>query len=214
MNDQKATNVTWEHGEVSREDRYRILKQRGATIWFTGLSGSGKSTIAIALERELFEQGKLSYRLDGDNVRMGINKNLGFSEQDRTENIRRIGEVAKLFGDAGTISLSSFISPYKADRDEVRKLHEDAGIDFIEVFVDCSLAVAEQRDPKGLYKKARAGEIKHFTGIDDPYEPPVKPEIHLRTDQMTLEQEVRIVLDHLQAHGFIQVETFDKAAAV
>jgi len=134
---QKATNVTWQDGEVSRQDRFTILKQRGATIWFTGLSGSGKSTIAIALERALYKIGKLSYRLDGDNVRLGINKNLGFSEEDRKENIRRIGEIAKLFGDAGVISLSSFISPYTADRDEVRHLHEQAGLEFIEVHVDC-----------------------------------------------------------------------------
>lgn len=203
MANQKATNVTWQGGEVSREDRFNILRQRGATIWFTGLSGSGKSTIAVALERALYNIGKLSYRLDGDNVRLGINKNLGFSEEDRKENIRRIGEVAKLFGDAGVISLSSFISPYKADRDEVRELHQQTGLEFIEVFVDCSLAVAEERDPKGLYKKARAGEIKNFTGIDDPYEAPTIPEIHLKTDEMTLEQEVQIVLDHLEQNGFI-----------
>ena len=214
MADQKATNVTWQEGEISRTDRYQILQQRGATIWFTGLSGSGKSTIAVALERALFNIGRLSYRLDGDNVRLGINKNLGFSEADRTENIRRIGEVAKLFGDAGVISLSSFISPYKADRDEVRELHRQAGLDFIEVFVDCSLEVAEQRDPKGLYKKARAGEIKNFTGIDDPYEAPENPEIHLHTDQMTLEEEVRIVLDHLRGNGFIQLGANISAAAV
>ncbi len=203
MANQKATNVTWHDGEVSREDRFDILRQRGATIWFTGLSGSGKSTIAVALERALFNLGKLSYRLDGDNVRLGINKNLGFSEADRTENIRRIGEVAKLFGDAGVLSLSSFISPYKADRDEVRSLHEAAGLEFIEVFVDCSLEEAEKRDPKGLYKKARAGEIKNFTGIDDPYEAPSKAEIHLKTDEMTLDQEVQIILDHLDANDFI-----------
>lgn len=203
MAKQKATNVTWHDGEISREDRYSILRQRGATIWFTGLSGSGKSTIAVALEQALYKMGKLSYRLDGDNVRLGINKNLGFSEEDRKENIRRIGEVAKLFGDAGVISLSSFISPYKADRDEVRSLHENAGLNFIEVFVDCSLAEAEKRDPKGLYKKARAGEIKNFTGIDDPYEAPVNPEIHLKTDEMTVEQEVAIVLEHLTANGYI-----------
>jgi adenylylsulfate kinase len=211
VTDQKATNVTWHDGEISREDRFDILRQRGATVWFTGLSGSGKSTIAVALERALFQKGKLSYRLDGDNVRLGINKNLGFSEADRTENIRRIGEVAKLFGDAGVLSLSSFISPYKGDRDEVRQLHEQAGLEFIEVFVDCSLAEAEKRDPKGLYKKARAGEIKNFTGIDDPYEAPVNPEIHLHTDEMTLEQEVQIVLDHLEQNGFISREMLSRA---
>lgn len=211
MIDQKATNVTWQEGEVSREDRFTILRQRGATIWFTGLSGSGKSTIAVALEQALYNIGKLSYRLDGDNVRLGINKNLGFSEPDRKENIRRIGEVAKLFGDAGVISLSSFISPYKADRDEVRQLHEQAEIQFIEVFVDCSLAVAEKRDPKGLYKKARAGEIKNFTGIDDPYEAPANPEIHLHTDEMTVEQEVQIVLDHLKENGLVLRQQFTRA---
>jgi len=211
---QKATNVTWQDGEVSRQDRFTILNQRGATIWFTGLSGSGKSTIAVALEQALYRIGKLSYRLDGDNVRLGINKNLGFSEEDRKENIRRIGEVAKLFGDAGVISLSSFISPYKADRDEVRELHENAGLEFIEVHVDCSLAVAEERDPKGLYKKARAGEIKNFTGIDDPYEAPASPEIHLHTDQTTVEQEVQIILDHLADNGFIVPPHVDEAAAL
>ena len=211
MANQKATNVTWQDGEVSREDRFDILSQRGATIWFTGLSGSGKSTIAVALERALFNIGKLSYRLDGDNVRLGINKNLGFSEADRTENIRRIGEVAKLFGDAGVLSLSSFISPYMADRDEVRALHEAAGLEFIEVFVDCSLAEAEKRDPKGLYKKARAGEIQNFTGIDDPYEAPTRAEIHLHTDEMTLEEEVRIILEHLESNGFIMQESRTRA---
>jgi len=211
MAEQKATNVTWHGGDVSREDRYEILRQKGATIWFTGLSGSGKSTIAVALERALFTMGKLSYRLDGDNVRLGINKNLGFSGEDRKENIRRIGEVAKLFGDAGTISLSSFISPYKADRDEVRALHEAAGLAFVEVHVDCTLATAEERDPKGLYKKARAGQIKNFTGIDDPYEPPVDPEIHLHTDQMTLEQEVQIVVDYLLANDIIREKWFTRA---
>lgn len=214
MTTQKATNVTWQDGEVSRQDRFAILKQRGATIWFTGLSGSGKSTIAIALEQALYSIGKLSYRLDGDNVRLGINKNLGFSEEDRKENIRRIGEIAKLFGDAGVISLSSFISPYTADRDEVRHLHEQAGLEFIEVHVDCSLAVAEERDPKGLYKKARAGEIKNFTGIDDPYEAPGVPEIHLHTDKMSLEEEVQIILDHLTENGFIVPPHVDETAAL
>ena len=206
MVDQKATNVVWHDGEVSRQDRYQILRQTGATIWFTGLSGSGKSTIAVALEKALYDLGKLSYRLDGDNVRLGINKNLGFSEEDRSENIRRIGEIAKLFGDAGTLSLSSFISPYTKDRDGVRELHDAADLRFVEVFVDCSLEVAEARDPKGLYKKARAGEIKNFTGIDDPYEAPVRPEIHLHTDQMTLEEEVRIIIGYLVANGIIKTE--------
>jgi len=211
MAEQKATNVTWQDGEISREDRFEILRQKGATIWFTGLSGSGKSTIAVALEQVLFNMRKLSYRLDGDNVRLGINKNLGFSEQDRTENIRRIGEIAKLFGDAGTIALSSFISPYKEDRDEVRALHEAADLEFVEVFVDCSLAVAESRDPKGLYRKARAGQIKNFTGIDDPYEAPAIPEIHLKTDEMTLEQEVSIIIDYLIDHGIISRSYYTRA---
>ena len=211
MAKQIATNVTWHDGEVSREDRHEILRQKGATVWFTGLSGSGKSTIAVALERVLFDMGKLSYRLDGDNVRLGINKNLGFTEADRTENIRRIGEIAKLFGDAGTIALSSFISPYRGDRDEVRTLHEAANLNFVEVHVDCALEEAEKRDPKGLYKKARAGEIKNFTGIDDPYEAPSEPEIHLRTDQMTLEEEVAIVIDYLAENGIIKREYFTRS---
>jgi len=211
MAKQIATNVTWHDGEVSREDRHEILRQKGATVWFTGLSGSGKSTIAVALERVLFDMGKLSYRLDGDNVRLGINKNLGFTEADRTENIRRIGEIAKLFGDAGTIALSSFISPYRGDRDEVRALHEAANLSFVEVHVDCALEEAEKRDPKGLYKKARAGEIKNFTGIDDPYEEPSKPEIHLRTDQMTLEEEVTIVIDYLVDNGIIKREYYTRS---
>jgi adenylylsulfate kinase len=211
MAEQKATNVTWQDGEVSRDNRYRLMRQRGATIWFTGLSGSGKSTIAVALETALYDQSKMSYRLDGDNVRLGINKNLGFSEQDRKENIRRIGEIAKLFGDAGTIALSSFISPYKADRDEVRRLHAAANLPFVEVFVDCPLAVAEHRDPKGLYKKARAGEIKNFTGIDDPYEAPENPELHLQTDKMTLEEEVTIIIDYLTQNGIIGAQYLTRA---
>lgn len=220
MAEQKATNVTWHGGDVTRDDRYDMLRQKGATVWLTGLSGSGKSTIAVALERALFNLGKLSYRLDGDNVRLGINKNLGFSEEDRKENIRRIGEVAKLFGDAGAITLSSFISPYKADRDEVRALHEAAGLAFVEVFVDCDLSVAETRDPKGLYKRARAGEIKNFTGIDDPYEPPENPEIHLKTDETTLEQEIVTVIEYLLANDIIREQyytrvddRFDEASA-
>jgi adenylylsulfate kinase len=204
VTEQKATNVHWHDGEISQTDRNNLLGQKGATLWFTGLSGSGKSTVAVALEQELFKRGKLSYRLDGDNIRLGINKNLGFSAEDRTENIRRIGEIAKLFVDCGVLSLSSFISPYREDRDTVRALHDSSEMTFIEVFVDCSLNVAESRDPKGLYKKARAGEIKNFTGIDDPYEAPVKPEIHLRSDQMSLEEEVEVILTYLEDHCILQ----------
>jgi adenylylsulfate kinase len=202
---QKATNVSWHEGEISRLDRHKILPQTGATVWFTGLSGSGKSTIAVALEKALHSDSILSYRLDGDNVRMGINKNLGFSEQDRKENIRRIGEVCKLFGDAGIIAISSFISPYSEDRNEVRILHDDADLKFIEVFVDCPLEIAEGRDPKGLYKKARAGEIKNFTGIDDPYEMPNNPEIHLNSHKMSLKEEVEVIIDYLKNCGVIKL---------
>lgn len=204
MVEQKATNVTWHEGDITREHRQKLLGHKGATLWFTGLSGSGKSTVAVELEGRLNEMGILAYRLDGDNVRLGINKNLGFSAEDRTENIRRIGEVAKLFADCGVIALSSFISPYAADRNQVRELHDAAGMDFVEVFVDCPLAEAEDRDPKGLYKKARAGEIKNFTGIDDPYEAPAKPEVHLRSDQMSVEEEVDVILAALRERGIIQ----------
>ena len=198
---QKATNIHWHSGDISREDRGRLLNQTGGTLWFTGLSGSGKSTIAVALEKALYRRGHLCYRLDGDNVRMGINRNLGFSAEDRQENIRRIGEVSKLFVDSGVIVLSSFISPYIRDRDVVRELHASAGMVFLEIFVDCSLQVVEQRDPKGLYKKARAGEIKNFTGIDAPYESPVNPDIHLHSDQSTVADEVQIIVDELHRRG-------------
>lgn len=204
MTEQKATNVHWHEGDITREHRQNILGHKGATLWFTGLSGSGKSTVAVELEGMLSEMGVLSYRLDGDNVRLGINRNLGFSAEDRTENIRRIGEIAKLFVDTGVLALSSFISPYKADRDQVRALHEAAGMDFIEIFVDCSLEAAESRDPKGLYKKARAGEIKNFTGIDDPYEAPANAEIHLHSDQQSLAEEVEAILAVLRDRGIIK----------
>lgn len=203
MTEQKATNVHWHEGTVSRDDRSHVLGQRGATLWFTGLSGSGKSTVAVALEQALLSRGKLAYRLDGDNIRLGINKNLGFSAEDRKENIRRIGEVSKLFADAGIIVLSSFISPYRADRDLVRELHAAADLPFIEVFVDCPLDEAEKRDPKGLYKKARAGEIKNFTGIDDPYEAPAAPELHLHSERMSLDEEVQVLLDDLTRRGIL-----------
>ncbi len=203
MTEQKATNVYWHHGDIQRTDREKLLRQKGATLWFTGLSGSGKSTVAVALEQALHANGHLCYRLDGDNIRMGINKNLGFSAEDRAENIRRIGEISKLFCDTGVICLSSFVSPYIADREMVRSLHEEAGIPFIEVYMNASLACAEERDPKGLYKKARAGEIKNFTGIDDPYEAPANPEISLDTENLSLEDEVQVLLDELRKREII-----------
>ena len=203
MSEQKATNVHWHGGEINRPERAQLLGHGGATLWFTGLSGSGKSTIAVALEQALYQRGVLVYRLDGDNIRLGINKNLGFSAEDRAENIRRVGEVSKLFVDGGVIVLSSFISPYLVDRQIVRELHEADNMPFIEVFVDCSLEAAEERDPKGLYKKARAGEIKNFTGIDDPYEAPEAPEVHLHTDQQSLEEEVEHLLALLEKRGLI-----------
>src|SRR6195256_1956051 len=160
----KATNITWHEGHVGREERAALLKQKGATLWFTGLSGSGKSTIAFTLEHALVQRGRLAYVLDGDNIRHGLNKNLGFSAADREENIRRIGEVAKLFADCGIITMTSFISPYRKDRDIVRALHVEGKLPFIEIHVKTPLTTCEGRDPKGLYKKARAGELKGFTG--------------------------------------------------
>ncbi len=203
MAQQVGTNLTWHDGNVTREERQACLQQKGATLWFTGLSGSGKSTVAVALEQVLVQRGHASYRLDGDNIRMGLNKNLGFSAEDRTENIRRIGEVCKLFADSGMITLSSFISPYVADRDAVRALHDEDGLDFIEVYVQVPLEVAEERDPKGLYKKARAGEIKGFTGIDDPYEEPSKAEIVLPTHELSVEESVLKLLEELESRGLL-----------
>ncbi|CAG8573904.1 4740_t:CDS:2, partial [Gigaspora rosea] len=192
-----ATNITWHEGNISRSEREKLLGQKGLTIWFTGLSASGKSTIASALEQHLLHLGLSCYRLDGDNIRFGLNKDLGFGQKDREENIRRIAEVAKLFADSTTIALTSFISPYKSDRDAARKLHEDTGIPFIEIYVDAPLEIVEQRDPKGLYKKAKAGEIKDFTGISAPYEPPPSPEIHIPTDKLNVKESVKIILDYL-----------------
>ena len=203
MTKQVATNITWHEGSISRAERNKNLGQKGATVWFTGLSGSGKSTIAVALEQVLLQRGNHAFCLDGDNVRHGLNKNLGFSAEDREENIRRIGEVARLFADAGLIALTSFISPYRADRDKARRLHDDDGLDFIECYVECPLDVAEQRDPKGLYKKARAGELKGFTGIDDPYEEPLEAELVLRTDRFTVAECVQQVLDLLEEKGIL-----------
>ncbi len=196
MTIQKATNITWHSGDVSKEDREKLLNQKGGVIWFTGLSGSGKSTLAHAVEEKLFESGHLSYVLDGDNIRHGLNKNLGFSPEDREENIRRIGEVSKLFCDAGIIAMTAFISPYRSDRDKARSLVENGR--FIEIFVKVPLEVAEERDPKGLYKKARAGEIKEFTGIDAPYEEPLKPELIIDTSEHSLEESTEIVIKFLK----------------
>jgi len=200
---QVATNITWHEGHVERAQREQLLKQRGATIWFTGLSASGKSTIAFTVEHALVARGHLAYVLDGDNVRHGLNKNLGFSPEDRTENIRRIGEVAKLFADAGVLTLTSFISPYRADRDGVRKSHEAAGLPFVEVYVEVPIDVCEQRDPKGLYQKARAGEVKEFTGISAPYEAPERPELVIRNGELTPEQAAAQVLEYLAQHGLL-----------
>jgi len=201
MAEQKSTNITWHEGDVTREERPANLGQKGVTVWMTGLSASGKSTIAVALEKVLLARGKHAYRLDGDNIRFGLNKNLGFSAEDRAENIRRIGEVAKLFSDAGLITVTSFISPYRRDRDLVRKLHEDAALPFVEVYVECPIDEAEKRDPKGLYKKARAGELKGFTGIDDPYEAPERAELVLRTDRLSITESVGELLTALERVG-------------
>lgn len=203
------SNITW-HPSLTRSERSTLRKQRGMTIWFTGLSASGKSTIATALEQYLLHLGQAAYRLDGDNVRFGLNKDLGFDEKSRNENIRRIAEVAKLFADSCTIALTSFISPYKADRAIARELHEKAangeeGIPFIEVFIDIPVEEAEKRDPKGLYKKARAGEIKEFTGISAPYEEPENAEIHLRTDKLSVEECVQKIVEYLEKEGLLKL---------
>lgn len=203
MTEIKATNVVWHEGHVERNARQSLLKQRGCTIWLTGLPSSGKSTIAFSLEHALIQQGRLAYVLDGDNIRHGLNKNLGFSAEDRAENIRRIGEVAKLFADAGVITLTSFVSPYRADRDLVRKLHEDGKVPFIEVFIDTPVDECEKRDPKGLYKKARAGEVKNFTGVSDPYEAPLKPEVVLKTAEKKLEECVALLADQISRMGVL-----------
>lgn len=203
MTEIRATNVVWHEGHVERAGREKLLGQKGCTIWLTGLPSSGKSTIAFSLEHALDQQGRLAYVLDGDNIRHGLNKNLGFSAADRAENIRRIGEVAKLFADAGVITITSFVSPYRADRDVVRQLHEAAKAPFIEVFVDTPVAECEKRDPKGLYKKARAGEIPNFTGVSDPYEPPLKPEIVLKAGERMLEECVAELAAILRQRGII-----------
>ena len=204
MAEQVATNVTFHEGTVSPEERKKNMNQRGATLWFTGLSASGKSTIAVAVERVLLNRGHHIYRLDGDNIRMGLNKNLGFSAEDRAENIRRIGEVSKLFAEAGILSIASFISPYTADRDAVRALHAADDIPYFECYIDCSLEAAEERDPKGLYKKARAGEIKGFTGIDDPYEAPENADLHIKTHEDDVETCVAQVIEFIDAQNLFE----------
>jgi adenylylsulfate kinase len=201
MAEQKATNIVWHQGAVTRADREQVNGHRGGTVWLTGLSGSGKSTIAVQLEKTLWSRGVRSFILDGDNIRHGLNKNLGFSPADRTENIRRIGEVAKLFTDAGFVAITAFISPYRADRDQVRALMQPG--DFIEVLVDCPVEVCEQRDVKGLYEKARKGQIPEFTGISAPYEPPLHPELTIRTHAQDVDASVQQIVAHLEAQRIV-----------
>lgn len=195
-----SNNIVWHDHHVSKEERIEKNGQKPCILWFTGLSGSGKSTIANAVETLLFEQGQLTYLLDGDNVRHGLNKDLGFNDEARVENIRRIGEVSKLFIDAGMIVLTAFISPFQEDRDQVRDLVEEG--EFIEVFIDTPIEVCESRDPKGLYKKARAGEIPHFTGIDSPYQAPEKAEIHVKTDKMSIKECSETIVNYLDEKGY------------
>ncbi len=197
----KSTDITWHESDVTKADRQKLNNHKSAIIWFTGLSGSGKSTISVALEKELHLKGIHTYRLDGDNVRHGLNNNLGFSAEDRTENIRRIGEVSKLMVDAGLFTLTAFISPYKEDRDQVRALV--SGEEFIEVYVEASIETCEARDPKGLYQKARAGEIKGFTGIDAPYDEPVNPEITIDSNHASVEQAVEQIIAYLNKAGYL-----------
>ena len=206
MAEQKATNITWHEGSVTREERQKLLNQKGVTVWMTGLSAAGKSTIAVILEQMLLHKGKHAYRLDGDNIRHGLNKNLGFSAEDRSENIRRIGEVAKLFADAGSIAVTSFISPYKKDREAVRANNKPG--EFVEIYIKVSLEGAEKRDPKGLYKKARAalasGKGMGFTGIDDPYEAPESPELVIDTESLIPAQSAEQILAYLEKGGYLK----------
>lgn len=201
MSSPKSTHIKWHGPEVSREQRETAVGQRGCVVWFTGLSGSGKSTVSRRVEQRLLERGVFCYGLDGDNLRFGLNQDLGFSAEDRQENIRRVGCVGQLFQDSGVVALTAFISPYRADREAARALVGDGR--FVEVFVDTPLEVCESRDPKGLYKKARAGEIGNFTGISAPYEAPEDPEVHLRTDGRSVDECADEVIDYLQRHGFL-----------
>lgn len=202
MSEPKSKNITWHSAIVSTDQREEALGQKGAVIWLTGLSASGKSTVARRVEQMLLERGAFAYVLDGDNLRMGLNKDLGFSPADRTENIRRVGAVAQLFADAGTIVLTAFISPYRADRDQARAMNT-AGR-FHEVFVDTSLEACEARDPKGLYKKARAGQIPEFTGISAPYEEPLNAEFVLKTEGKSIDESAGEIVDYLVKQGFLK----------
>lgn len=197
-----STNIVWHNTQITSQQRADQKQQQPVVLWFTGLSGSGKSTVANAVESLLFATGAHSYLLDGDNVRFGLNKDLGFSDEDRVENIRRISEVAKLFVDSGLIVLTAFISPFIADRAQAKSLIGDAN--FLEVFIDTPIEVCESRDPKGLYKKARAGEIKNFTGIGSVYEAPVTPDIHIQTDALSIEACATAVVDALIARGYLR----------
>jgi len=203
MAEMRPTNITWHEGHVTRAERGLILRQQGCTLWFTGLSGSGKSTIAFTLEHALVRRGQLAYVLDGDNIRHGLNNNLGFTAEDREENIRRIGEVAKLFADCGVLCMTSFISPYRRDRDKVRALHQDDRMPFVEIYVNTPIETCEGRDPKGLYKKARAGVIKNFTGIDDPYEAPLTPELTIDATHTSPQEATVQIVDYLEKHGIL-----------
>lgn len=204
MSRPKSEHLTWHHATVTKGDRERLMGQRGVTLWFTGLSCSGKSTLANEVQKWLFERGHLSYVLDGDNIRHGLNRDLGFSPEDRNENIRRIGEVAKLFRDAGVINLTAFISPYREDRQKARDLAGDG--EFIEIFCQCDLEVCEERDRKGLYQKAKRGEIAEFTGISAPYEEPENPEIVLHTDEESVAESAQLVISFLEGRGIIEKE--------
>ncbi|KAJ5894010.1 hypothetical protein N7495_005701, partial [Penicillium taxi] len=203
-------NITFHAAALTRQERNTLRNQQGLTIWLTGLSASGKSTIAVELEHQLLhDRGVHAYRLDGDNIRFGLNKDLGFSETDRNENIRRIAEVAKLFADSSSVAITSFISPYRKDRDTARQLHEvatpgeETGLPFVEVYIDVPVEVAEKRDPKGLYKKAREGVIKEFTGISAPYEAPVNPEVHIKSHETPVPEAVKQIIDYLDSKGYL-----------
>lgn len=206
---QKAKNIVWHHSIVTKEDRIKKQGHKGCVVWLTGLPSSGKSTLAHEIEARLFESGMRTYVLDGDNIRHGLNKDLGFSPEDRKENIRRIGEVAKLFADAGVITITAFISPYKEDRNTVRRLLDDG--EFIEVYIKCSLQECERRDPKGLYKKARKGEIKDFTGISAPYEVPENPELVVDTENHSVQECVDRVIEYLDRAGILNTNALEEA---